>query len=593
MKIHGILPNTLDWRRHRDYRISGYFNASDAASMMGVEGAHSTRDQLLRVYKYGIETEVTEYLQRKYNDGHRFEALARPLAEIAIGEDLYPVIGTRDNLSASFDGLTADYEKGWEHKTLNKLIKDAFLAVCGQSGLVTIGVRLPLIHQIQMQQQMYVSGAKSTLFTASKWTSDDELVEAFHTVCDADIELQNQIVKGWQQFKRDLDAMPEVCESTTMPALIGRVVEDDSPELEFELGGVVVFVKNNLEVVKARWRRILDEKNTVPTTDQDFKDAEKKIEWAKVSEDKLTQAEEHVFSKNTGVRAAVALIRQLREDLRKYRLDQSRYVEDHKATLKVNIINAGEDAFRAHVKSAFGSLQWPIQNRFFAPHIDADFRARVKSLKSFDSMRSKINDYVAELKIKADDLAALVFANVATANELLRHDLWPDLSALVTKPADDFRAILQSRIAEAEKAEEARRARASEQEKPKLVVGAIGHGHAGLAAALTKAQSAKPETQTVLGASLGDQSGFGMVGIGPAPDFDDDTFPVDRALNEDSEPLEKLTLGAINQRLGFTVNRAFLESLGLECKPEGKAAVFETRFSRIVFAIQTHLEGLL
>jgi hypothetical protein len=73
-------------------------------------GARPTRPaaQLLHALHTGLRPEVDAATQRRFDDGHRYEALARPVAEEIIGDDLYPVVGSEGRLSASFDGLTMD-----------------------------------------------------------------------------------------------------------------------------------------------------------------------------------------------------------------------------------------------------------------------------------------------------------------------------------------------------------------------------------------------------------------------------------------------------------------------------------------------------
>ena len=84
--------------------------------MMG-ESPYKTRDALLREKAVGVVAEVSSETQRRFDDGHRFEALARPLAEKIIGEELYPVVGSDSKFAASFDGMTMFGDVIFEHKT--------------------------------------------------------------------------------------------------------------------------------------------------------------------------------------------------------------------------------------------------------------------------------------------------------------------------------------------------------------------------------------------------------------------------------------------------------------------------------------------
>ena len=128
MKTIELVQGSPEWHAHR----ATHFNASDAPAMMGCS-KYKTRSQLLHELHTGITPEVDAGQQRRFDDGHRFEKLARPLAAQIIGEDLYPVVGTEGELSASFDGLTMDESIAFEHKSLNDELRAAMTSMEGAS----------------------------------------------------------------------------------------------------------------------------------------------------------------------------------------------------------------------------------------------------------------------------------------------------------------------------------------------------------------------------------------------------------------------------------------------------------------------------
>ena len=75
MKVHDLIQGSPEWLSYR----TEHFNASDAPAMMGVS-PYKTRTQLLHEMHTGIAADVDEATQRRFDDGHRVEALARPLA---------------------------------------------------------------------------------------------------------------------------------------------------------------------------------------------------------------------------------------------------------------------------------------------------------------------------------------------------------------------------------------------------------------------------------------------------------------------------------------------------------------------------------
>jgi putative phage-type endonuclease len=201
MKTVDLIQGSPEWHAHR----ATHFNASDAPAMMGVS-TYQTRTQLMTRLKTGITADVDEGTQRRFDDGHRFEALARPLAEAIIGEELYPVTASEGKYSASFDGLTLMGDVAFEHKTLNDDLRAAFeemdhLPLASQER--EAAKSLHPMYRIQMEHQCMVSGADRVLFMATKWDGD-ELVAEHHCWYFADLALRGQIVAGWEQLAKDL-----------------------------------------------------------------------------------------------------------------------------------------------------------------------------------------------------------------------------------------------------------------------------------------------------------------------------------------------------------------------------------------------------
>ena len=236
MTFHDFAQGSAEWHQHR----ATHFNASDAPAMMGCS-PYMTRTELLTRLKTGISAEVDAATQRRFDDGHRFEALARPLAEKIIGQELYPVTGSLDELSASFDGLTDGIDGPYialEHKTLNddlRRVFDDIATIAPEYRDEAGGKVLPTMYRLQMEQQMLVSGAERVLFMASKWNGD-ELVEERHCWYTSDAELRAKLIAGWQQFAQDLAGF--VPTAAELPKPTGRAPEA-LPALRVEVTGMV------------------------------------------------------------------------------------------------------------------------------------------------------------------------------------------------------------------------------------------------------------------------------------------------------------------------------------------------------------------
>ena len=110
MQVVNLVQGSPEWHAHR----RNHFNASDAPAMLGVS-KYTTRDQLLHQYATGLTKEVDANTQNLFDKGHKFEALARPLAENIIGEELSPMVAHEGKLSASFDGITFVGDVIFEH----------------------------------------------------------------------------------------------------------------------------------------------------------------------------------------------------------------------------------------------------------------------------------------------------------------------------------------------------------------------------------------------------------------------------------------------------------------------------------------------
>ena len=115
MKIHNVAQGSAEWHALR----ANYHTASEAPAMMGMS-KYQTRTDLLAQKKTGITPDVTPSQQLIFDKGHATEALARPLTEALIDEELYPIVGTNGNLLASMDGATMLGETLFEHKLWNE-----------------------------------------------------------------------------------------------------------------------------------------------------------------------------------------------------------------------------------------------------------------------------------------------------------------------------------------------------------------------------------------------------------------------------------------------------------------------------------------
>ena len=444
MITHNLVQGTAEWHAYR----AAHDNASDAPAMMGVS-SYKTRDQLIAERATGIVPEVDAATQRLFDSGHRFEALARPLAEKIIGEELYPCTGSENEtsrLSASFDGLTMLEDVAFEHKRLNKRLREA-LAVPDCTG-----ADLPMEYQIQMEQQCAVSGCERVLFMASDWDDRGLLIEEWHCWYEPNEELRAQIIAGWEQFHKDVAAYvpPEAA-----PAPVVGKTPDNLPALLIQVTGAVT--ASNLPEFKARALEVFKGINRTLTTDQDFATAESTAKWCADVESRLAAAKEHALSQTATIDELFRTIDDISAEARRTRLELDKLVKARKEEIRGEIVAGGITALREHIAQLNAAM--PAD---YMPQVPADFAGAIKGKRTVDSLRSAVNDELARAKIEASNIATRIHANVKTleASGLVV----PDAATLVLKAPDDLAAIIATRKAAEQQRQEAERERIRAEE---------------------------------------------------------------------------------------------------------------------------------
>ncbi|MGE8282028.1 MAG: YqaJ viral recombinase family protein, partial [Stenotrophomonas sp.] len=455
MKIVNLIQGTTEWHAHR----AQHYNASDAPAMMGCS-PYKTRAQLVREVATGVAQEVDAATQRRFDDGHRFEELARPLAEEIIGAELYPVTGTNGKLSASFDGLTMDGGTGFEHKSLNDQLRAAMVDGC-------TGADLPLLYQVQMEQQLAVSDAARVLFMASKWNGE-ELVEERHCWYVSNPELRDKIVAGWAQFEADVAAYePEAAKAEPVAAPIAGF-----GALTIRVEGRVL--ASNMDAFKANAEAFLAQLPRADQlqTDQDFVDAEAAAKACSEAEARIKAATESTLGEMIDIDALLRTASAVSEAIRQARLALEKAVKVEKENRRAQIVADGAKAVRVHYDSINASLgEHRIQP---SQSLQLDLAAAIKGKKSLSSMQDAVAGAVATCKIDASQAADRIRANIAILDGHDEHaTLFADRVQLcASKAPEDLRNLAKARIAEHDQREadklEAEREKIRAEEAAKL-----------------------------------------------------------------------------------------------------------------------------
>jgi putative phage-type endonuclease len=445
MEIHNLTQGDAAWHAHR----ATHFNASDAPAMLGVS-PYKTRQQLLHEMHTGVPEEHSDAKLALFERGHSAEALARPLAEEVIGEELSPMVGSEGHLSASFDGLTLIGDVAFEHKHLNQDLRNVMQPGCK-------GTDLPMHHQVQMEQQCMVAGCSKVLFMASEWTADGKLVEERHCWYKSNKELAAKITAGWQQFQADLDAYQPAPPPPPPPVVD---VIQALPALVIRVEGKVT--STNMDAFREAAERFLAKINTKLETDTDFANAEKTVKFCQDGEERLALVKQQALAQTTTIDELFRTIDHISAQLRSKRLELDKAVTARKASIRTEVVQAHQkelDEFVAGLNKRAGA-QWIARSV-------GGFAEAIKGKRTVESVRAAAGQELANQKLRLQAVANQLADNRAALK--IGEDDWvflfADFAAIGTKPSEDFKAIADARIAAHKDAVEKKRLQEEERKK--------------------------------------------------------------------------------------------------------------------------------
>ncbi|MBC3246523.1 YqaJ viral recombinase family protein [Pseudomonas lurida] len=442
MKIHNVAQGSAEWHALR----GKHFTASEAPAMMGVS-KYQTRTDLLMLKKTGIAPEVTQSQQFIFDKGHATEAMARPLVEGMIGEELYPIVATGGNLLASMDGATMLGETLFEHKLWNE-------SVVAQ---VKAGDLAPHYYW-QLEQQLLVSGAERVIFVCSDGTPENFVHMEYRPVAGR----AAQLIEGWKQFEADLANF----EMADAPSIVVGKAPDELPALRIELTGMVT--ASNLKVFEDSALAVIDSVKTTLSTDQDFADAKKAVKWCGDVEEAVSVAKKQALSQTQSIDELFSSLDRISAHARETRLKVDKLVKAQELLVKTNIKQKAELALADHIAAINKTL-----GKVTLPHVVSDFAGAMKNKRTIASLQDAVDTELARAKIDASQAADGIRLNLTSLAELaVDHAfLFSDVQQLVTKANDDLVTLIKFRISEHQKAEQAKadaKRIAEEQEAQRL-----------------------------------------------------------------------------------------------------------------------------
>lgn len=561
MQIVSLVQGSADWHAHR----AKHFNASDAPAMMGCS-SYKTRSELIKELATGLTGEVDAATQRRFDDGHRFEALARPLAEEIIGEDLSPCVGVNGKFSASFDGLTFMHNEAFEHKTLNKALREAMFGGC-------TGEDLPLQYRVQMEQQAMVSGCERILFMASEWTGDGQLIEERHCWYMPDQELRAQIIAGWEQLEKDVAAYDPTAER---PAPAVAAPMESLPAVVVQVNGALT-VGGNLDAFGDALRQFIARIPAKPVTDQEFADAEAAAKALKKAEEALATAEDGALAQISDVEQMRRTVADLKNLARTTRLATEKLVAAEKDARRTAIVTGAQAQLDQHVQALNQRL-----GANWLPRMAGGFGEVIKGKKSLANMEDAVAVALTNAKHEANQLADRLEANrkhlVQDGTDWIA--LFADFATVGAKAEEDFQILAAHRINQHKQAEaqrlEAERERIRAEEAAKLQAQAAIN-----AAAATQKEAASAQQEQFSAAPAAETK---VQSAQAAPEV---------AAKAEGETL---TLGQLNTILApIKVDAAGLAELGFTpCKTEKSAKHYPAQaLPAMVQAMIAHLQSVL
>lgn len=429
MLTHNLVQGTDAWHEFR----KDMFTASEASAMLGLS-KQVKRNELLHMKKTGSAQEFSEWAQKNILEyGHEVEALARPIVERLIGDDLYPSTVSEWRFSASLDGMTMDDSIIFEHKQINA---ELFASI--NNGIV------PDEYMPQPQQQLMITGAKKVLFVVSDGTQENMVTHEIYP----DAEWADRIRSGWAQFAIDMEnyehveyePKPEADAIMGLPALVVRTRGE--------------VLESNLIVYKHAASAYIAKFKTDLQTDEDFVNAKENIGFCEKAEKDLEAAKSATLAQASSIDEVMRTIDFIQAELRSKRLSLEKLVKFRQETIKKEIIDSGIEAFRNHIENINHEIR-PIQLPL-AVAGGADFNGAAKNKRTLSSLQNAVDTELANAKIKADAAAKDIRGKLAWHKESSAgyEFLFSDMQQLIAKPLDDFQLAVTSRIDAHKKAEE-------------------------------------------------------------------------------------------------------------------------------------------
>lgn len=427
MIIHNVVQGSAEWHALR----ANHLTASEAPVMMA-QSKLQTRKALLDTKKTGMSKEVSFFTQRIFDKGHAVEDLARVIVEGMLGEDLFPIVGSLGKYLASMDGANLMGDTLFEHKQWNEELAAAVRAK-----------ELDAQYWIQLEQQLHVTGAERVIFVCSDGTKDKLVWMEYRAVPGR----WESIADGWDLFMADLSTHVV---TEDKPKVVAEALTE-LPSLSIMLTGEVK--SSNLAVYKDFALKFVEGINTDLQTDQDFANAEAAVKFCEKAEKELELVKKAALAQTATIDELFRTVDSLKEAMRTKRLLLDKLVKTRKDAIRLELKQAADVELGKHIEGLNNNLR-----TVRLPSIAADFAGVMKGKRSIDSLKNAIDGEMVKAKGEATRLYGLYAENLTTIETLGvgYSQLFTDAQLLMAKPNDDLVLLINARIAEHQRAEQAR-----------------------------------------------------------------------------------------------------------------------------------------
>lgn len=433
MEILNLVQGTDEWLAAR----LEHFTASEAPAMMD-QSKFMSRNQLLAVKKGWKANPVDHFKQQLFDKGHEHEDQARPFTEMQELIDFPPAVGrivlADLELLASFDGLNEDGEI-WEHKDWNETLAEN----------VRNGILEPQYYW-QLEHQMLVAGKQTVLFTVSNGT----LAKRVSMIYASDPDRRDELILGWTQFGKDLEAYQLQALSETVEAATNQL-----PTITYMVQGTTI-VSNIKEYLPLIRHRAEEESNLVLESDQDFADKEAFNKTTKEARGKLKQIVADVRAEFVSFSEFADTAQTIDGILQKMQSQGEKQVKLDKDRKKEAILKAIELDYQTAIRDASNSVVGANLTQDMLTY--ADFQGAMRNKRTIDSLQNAVDSVLAEAKIEIDQVKARMIANSTAFNQVAKDHLFlfADKQDIINSDPEAFMAIMKTRIMDHQQAEENR-----------------------------------------------------------------------------------------------------------------------------------------